>query len=59
MTDKEYLDNIKKVEAYIEKYDPPYNYRFDTNMRKLLALAYGLDHIENVMLAFRFGRAET
>lgn len=51
-------NEIQKVEAYIEKYGPPYNYRFDTNMRELLALTYGLDHIEGVMLAFRYGRAK-
>lgn len=58
MTNKECLDNIKKVETYIKKHDPPYNYRFDTNMRELLALTYGMDHIEGVMLAFRYGRAK-
>lgn len=46
------------MEAYIEKYDPPYNYCFDTNMKKLFAMAYELDRIEGVMLAFRYGRAK-
>lgn len=49
---------IKKIKAYITKYDPPHNYHFDASMKDLLALVHGVDRIEGILIAFQYGKAK-